>query len=283
MNKPKPRRRIEWPGSSTVLAVGTTAILAAVIMAIRCRSRSTTYAQGERGESRGEGARGHRGDAIQSPLIGHEFRLFGDRFRMLESARETEDESLLAEYFAPPRAKVPEHVQADLEERFEVVSGTLRLRVGGRELILSSGQSAVGPPGVPHEWWNPSDDEEVHFLASIRPALDVETLLETWFGLARDEKTIWWIPKNPLQFAVMAHEVGGWFYFTGVRMPVWKAFFALLAPLAFAGKLLGYRARYPEYSGPEATEPMRIEESVEIAQEGDRQGRCSEESGEHPD
>jgi quercetin dioxygenase-like cupin family protein len=186
-------------------------VLAAVIMAIRRRSRSTTYAQGEPGDGRGEGARGYRGDAIQIPLIGHEFRLFGDKFRMLESARETEDESLLAEYFAPPRAKVPEHVQADLEERFEVVSGTLSLRVGGRELILSPGQSAVGPPGVPHEWWNPNDDEEVHFLASIRPALDVETLLETWFGLARDGKAIWWIPKNPLQFAVMAHEVGGGF------------------------------------------------------------------------
>jgi len=107
MNKPKPRRSIERPGSSAVRAAGTTAVLAAVIMAIRRRSRSTTYAQGEPGEGRGEGAKGYRGDAIQSPLIGHEFRLFGDRFRMLESARETEDESLLAEYFARHARRSP--------------------------------------------------------------------------------------------------------------------------------------------------------------------------------
>ena len=195
-----------------------------------------------------------RGDTIENSLIGHEFRFFGDRFRILRSARETDDESLQGEYFAAPHASVPEHVHPDQEERYEVVSGTLGLRVGGGGLILSPGRSAVGPPGIPHRWWNPSDNEEVQFLSSIRPALNVETLLKTWFGLARDGKTIWGIPKNPLQFAVMAHEVGGWFYFTGVLRPVWRAFFAMLAPLAFVGKLLGYRARYSKYSGRDASE-----------------------------
>ena len=37
----------------------------------------------------------------------------------------------------------------------------------------------------------------------------METVFESWFGLARDGKTIGWFPKNPLQFAVLVHEVAG--------------------------------------------------------------------------
>jgi len=203
-----------------------------------------------------------------SPLIGHEFRLSGDRFRILESAQQTDDGSLRGDYFAPPGAKVPEHVHLGQEESFEVVSGMLGVRVGGRELTLSPGQSAVGPPDVPHMWWNPGD-EEVHFLVGLRPGLHMETVFETWFGLARDGKTVGWLPKNPLQLAVLADEVGGWFYYTGVPKPVWKALFAPVALLALIGRLLGYRARYPEYSGPEA-EPVRLFKlSTEIARPPD--------------
>ena len=204
-----------------------------------------------------------RGGPIENPLVGHEFRYFRDRFRILESSRDTDDGSLRGDYFAPPGAKVPEHIHVGQEESFEVISGTLGVSVGGRELTLSPGQSAVGPPDVPHRWWNPGD-EEVYFLVGLRPALHMETVFETWFGLARDGKTIGWLPKNPLQLVVLVHEVGGWFYYTGVPKPVWKALFAPVAALAFVGRLLGYRARYPEYSGPEAAEKIRIEHSVEI-------------------
>jgi quercetin dioxygenase-like cupin family protein len=192
---------------------------------------------------------GRRDGAVENPLIGHEFRLLGDRFRVLESARNRADESLRLEYFARPGASVPKHVQPELEESFEVVSGRMGVRVGARVLILSTGQNALGPPGVPHAWWNLSDEEEVHMLVEVRPALHVETLLETWVGLARDGKAIRGIPRNPLQLAVLVHEIGSWATFGGLVTPVWKTFFALLTPLALVGKLFGYRARYPEYSG----------------------------------
>jgi hypothetical protein len=73
--------------------------------------------------------------ATKNPLIGHEFRYFGDRFCILESSRDTDDQSLRSEYLAAPKAKVPQHVHRDQEESFEVISGTLGIRVGGRELI----------------------------------------------------------------------------------------------------------------------------------------------------
>lgn len=189
------------------------------------------------------------GEVVENPLVGHEFRFFGHGLRILESARDTDDGSLRFDYSAPPGANVSEHVHRDQEERFEVVSGALGIRVGGRAQILSPGQSAVGPPGVPHAWWNPSKGEGVRFLAGIRPGLQAEIFFETLLGLARDGKSIGLLPWNPLQLAVLAREVGSWLVLT----PVQKALFAPVAALAFVGRLLGYRPSYPEYSGPEAS------------------------------
>lgn len=192
-----------------------------------------------------------RSGMVESPLIGHEFRYFGDRFRVLESSRDTSDGSLRGDYFAAPRAKVPEHVHRDHEESFEVVSGTLRVRVGGRERTLGPGQIAVGPPGVPHAWWNPSVEEEAYFMVGLRPGLDVETVLETMLGLARDGKTTrGMLPRNPLQLAVLMHEAGGWAYFTGVPGPVRKVLFALVTLLALVGRRLGYRTSYSKHGAP---------------------------------
>jgi mannose-6-phosphate isomerase-like protein (cupin superfamily) len=189
------------------------------------------------------------GGMIENPLIGHEFRFFGHRLCVLESTRETGG-VLGVDYSAPPLARVPEHVHHDQEERLEVVSGTLCLRVGGRELTLGPGQSAVGPSKVPHEWRNPSADEEVRFLVGIRPGLPVESMLEKLLGLMRDGKTIGSIPRNPLQLAVLAREVARWAYPTGIPMPVRKALFAPVTLLAFVGRLLGYRAFYPDFRHP---------------------------------
>jgi mannose-6-phosphate isomerase-like protein (cupin superfamily) len=86
-----------------------------------------------------------RGETIENPLT-------GERMTFLETARDTDGELLRMDYVAPPRYKGPtEHVHLLQEERFEVVSGVLGIRVGGRELHPEEGQSAVGPPGVPHK------------------------------------------------------------------------------------------------------------------------------------
>ena len=194
------------------------------------------------------------GNSFVRPLIGHELNFSGHRFHILESARDTDDGTLRFDYSAPPRANISEHVHRDQEESFEVVSGKLGVRVGGQEVLLTPGQSGVGPPGVPHAWWNPSDDEEVRFLVGIRPGLDVETWLETVLGLMRDGKTIGPVPRNPLQLAVLAREVGSWLVLT----PVENVLFVPVVLLAFVGRLLGYRARYPEYGGPDdQTAPIR--------------------------
>jgi mannose-6-phosphate isomerase-like protein (cupin superfamily)/carbon monoxide dehydrogenase subunit G len=250
------RHRAKRPELLAILGIAGVAAFAGAVVARQLRSIS--------GGAPDEPRMVKTQHGVASPLIGHEFSAFGHRFHIIESSRDTDDGSLRFDYSATPRANVSEHTHHYQEESFEVVSGKLGLRVGGQDLILTPGQSATGPPGVPHAWWNPSDEERVRFLAGIRPGLDVETMLETVLGLMREGKTIGPVPRNPLQIAVLAREIGSWLVLT----PVENVLFAPVAALALVGELLGYRARYPKYSGPDGqAAPVgltRIERSVEI-------------------
>ncbi len=136
--------------------------------------------------------------------------------------------------------------------------------MGGQERDYEEGQRAVGPAGIPHAWQNPSSDEELRFVSELRPPLVFETILETYCGLARDGKTTrQGIPKNPLQLAVLVDETRGMFYSSRVAVAVQEAFLALFGVLALVGRLLGYKARYPDHSGPE--EPPQREDRREGA------------------
>lgn len=189
------------------------------------------------------------GELIENPIT-------GERITFLKTTRETNGQLLRFEYVLPPRFTIPEHVHPRQEERHEVLSGTLWGRVGGQEQVITEGQRVIGPAGVPHAWRNPSEDEELHIVSELRPPLRFETLFETAFGLARDGKTTkQGMPKNPLQLAVLVDETRGMFYFTRPPVSVQRAFLALFAVLASVGRLLGYKASYPEYSGLE--EPPR--------------------------
>jgi hypothetical protein len=86
----------------------------------------------------------------------------------------------------------------------------------------------------------------VGFVAGIRPEIEVETVFETLLGLMQQGKTIGPFPRNPLQAAVLAQEIGSWV----MLGPMEKVLLAPVSALAFVGGLPGYRARYPEYGGP---------------------------------
>jgi quercetin dioxygenase-like cupin family protein len=185
------------------------------------------------------------GDTIESPIS-------GARIRFLKTSRDTNGELLRYDEFLKRGGRGPrEHVHHYQEERFEVVSGTARIGVRGQERDYGAGETVVVPAGTPHVWRNPSE-EEVHLIIEFRPALRVETFLETLFGLQKDGKAN---PKSGLpnlfQQAVIAREYEDEVYLTRPPLFVQRALFGLLAPI---GKLLGYKARYPEYSGPE--EPL---------------------------
>src|SRR5215204_5170721 len=167
---------------------------------------------------------------------------FGARVTFLETSEQTNGELLRVEVLLPPGFSMPEHVHPRQEERHEVLSGTLRARVGGQERDYKAGERVVGPPGVPHAWSNPSDSEELRIVSEHRPVSHMEHMLEAGFAIARDfEANKKGAPKHLLRAAVLLDEIKEDFYFTGVSMRVLMAVFVALAPV---GRLLGYGTGY---------------------------------------
>jgi quercetin dioxygenase-like cupin family protein len=175
-----------------------------------------------------------QGDVIENPFT-------GERVILLETSEDTNGDLLRFEYVLPPRFSIPEHVHPRQEVRHEVLSGILRGWVGGREQDFREGELAVGPPGVPHAWRNPSEDEPLRLVSELRPALHMEVLLEVGSEITRDLKTDKkGIPKHLLRMMVLANGAKNDFYFTSAPRPARKAFSALLGALAYVGGRLGY-------------------------------------------
>ena len=182
------------------------------------------------------------GDTIESPLS-------GARIVFLKTARDTNGELLQLDDVMKGGGRVPiEHVHPHMEERFEILSGTARLSMRGQERDVGAGETVVVPAGTPHVWGNPNEDE-VHLILELRPALRMEEWFETFFGLQKDGKVN---PKsglpNALQWAVISREYEDEIYLASPPLLVQRVRFGLLATI---GKVLGYKARYPKYSGAE--------------------------------
>jgi len=168
----------------------------------------------------------------------------GETLVFLKRARDTGGEVLKMELLiAADKPRMLEHVHPRQEERVEVLSGTVRYRLGGKEHNLGAGEAVVLPPGIPHTLWNAGHDE-ARLLFDVRPALKTEAAFETLFGLAREGKTNQQGMPNPLQGALLAREYETFF----PRPPILlqRVALAILAPIA---RLVGYRARYAKYSG----------------------------------
>jgi quercetin dioxygenase-like cupin family protein len=160
-----------------------------------------------------------------------------------KTAEETSGELLQVDWIGEPGWTTgPDHVHPRQEERFEVLSGRLGLRVGGVERVHSAGDVVVAPADAPHAAWN-AGDGEVHVLVDFRPALRTEIAFETLAGLARDGKTNGaGAPRNPLLLALVLREFEDEIYFVWPPLAIQRVIFGVLAKV---GWLLGYRAEYP--------------------------------------
>jgi quercetin dioxygenase-like cupin family protein len=181
-----------------------------------------------------------RGEVLKSPIN-------GQRVVFRQTAEDTGGELLRLDFFVAPGGFLGnEHLHPKQEERIEVLSGTLRCRVGGRKRNVGAGEAITVPRGITHTLWNESP-EEAHAVVEYRPALRMESLFETLFGLGRDGKTDEEGAPRLLQGAVMLAEYEDEYRLARPPLPVQKALLAVLAPI---GRLLGYRAWYARYSGP---------------------------------
>jgi quercetin dioxygenase-like cupin family protein len=176
------------------------------------------------------------GDELLNPVTGL-------RTVFRKTSRETDGELLQVNWLGSPGWTAgPDHVHPYQEERFEVISGRLGLRVDGVERVLREGEGIIAPAGSAHAAWNAGDDT-VHALVDFRPALRTERAFETLAGLARDGKTNRaGAPKNPLRLALVLREFEDEIYFVRPPLAVQRV---ILGALAKVARLLGYRAEYP--------------------------------------
>ncbi len=179
------------------------------------------------------------GQVMENPVSGE------DRIVFTKTAHQTGGEVFGLEVFVRAGAPgTPEMVHPHQDESFKILSGSLDFRIGGQVRRLIAGESLVIPRGTPHNWWNESD-EEAHAFVEIRPALRSEELFANLYGLCSEKGSL----PNPLQLAVLIdeHKDEGT-YLTKPPLLVQKVMFGALAPV---GRLLGYKAHYPKYSGLE--------------------------------
>jgi len=109
----------------------------------------------------------------------------GDRLVVLEEALAAAGEAFRFEILTSVVADPPEdHVHRAQSERIEVLAGTLRARIGGREHVLRAGEVITIPPGTPHAVWN-ADPGQTRSRGEFRPALDMQERLEAQFRGAR--------------------------------------------------------------------------------------------------
>lgn len=174
----------------------------------------------------------------------------GGRIVFRKTARDTKGKLLQYDRFMQGGERLPyEHVHPYQQERFEVLSGTARIRVRGKERDLAAGETLSVPAGAPHLWGNPGE-EEAHLIIEFRPALRMEAFLEVLDHAQKCGKL------NVLQKAVIADEYEDAYHRAWPPLFAQRLVFRLLAPV---GKLLGYRASYPEDGG--STEPPGKSES----------------------
>lgn len=176
----------------------------------------------------------YAGKTIESP---------DTRLVFKETAADTDGKLLRFEQFVQPHhAPVPAHVHGRQDERFLVLSGTMGVKDGEQERVLGVGEEILVASGTPHTFWN-AGEGVLHHAVELRPALKSEVFFETVFGLQRDGVLAPGKLKTPLVMAPVVVEYENWV----AGPPVWLQRL-LFPPLAFLGRLFGYRSSYPRYS-----------------------------------
>jgi len=99
-----------------------------------------------------------------------------DRVIVLKSAEDTAGEFFRCEYVALEVSKPPrDHIHTHQEERVEVVEGTVRCRVAGKEHVLERGMVMVIPAGTPHAVWS-EDPRGSRSIGEYWPAMNAQAM-----------------------------------------------------------------------------------------------------------
>ena len=117
------------------------------------------------------------GQTLENPVT-------GERFTFTDTAATTDGELLAFDFALRPGGAVPiPHVHPIQTERFEVVAGRMRFRVGLRTLVAEPGDVVEVQPGVIHSFANAGEDE-ARVRVEVRPALAMEEMLAEVVAMA---------------------------------------------------------------------------------------------------
>ena len=138
------------------------------------------------------------GQTLENPVT-------GERFTFTHTSASTGGELLAFELGLVPGGAVPiPHVHPIQTERFEVVEGRIRFRIGLRTRVAGPGEVVEVAPGVLHAFANAGDDE-VRMRVEVRPALAMEQMLADVVAMAEAGRmTRRGLPRNVLDLAVLA-------------------------------------------------------------------------------
>src|SRR3954454_8328874 len=140
------------------------------------------------------------GQTLENPVT-------GERFRFTHTAASSGGELLAFELRLRPGGAVPmPHVHPIQTERFEVVAGRMRFRVGFRTVVAEPGDVVEVAPGVMHSFAN-AGEEEARLRVEVRPALAMEEMFAEVVALANAGRmTKQGLPRSPRELARLARK-----------------------------------------------------------------------------
>ena len=188
------------------------------------------------------------GKTITNPMTGSQWTL-------VAGGRETGERGFRLDVRCKVRQKpdILEHFHLGWTETFEILDGTARYKLGGKEMTALAGETLTFAPGVAHiHPWAGGDTDMIYRqssdfgAASPNAADDVLGSFYTLFGMAREGKLdARGLPRNPLQAAATLRTLvrhKGY----DASAPIW-AQNVLAATLGSLAVALGYRAVYARY------------------------------------
>jgi quercetin dioxygenase-like cupin family protein len=165
----------------------------------------------------------------------------GEQFVFDDTWNEPDGRVRQMEYVLQPNSKVGDHRHPATSQSFEVLAGTLHVRVnGGEVLVLNSGDTATtGVDGV-HTQWNEGPDATT-VIESYDPPLDIEP----FFTIMADAMA----SRNLLKMAVFFSDFRS---ISTLESRPLRLIVTVLAPL---GRLVGLRRWYASLDPGSARRP----------------------------
>lgn len=112
-----------------------------------------------------------------------------DTATFIKTSEETNGEYSLIEIELYKSDGPPLHYHNAFSEKFEVTEGVLYLQVGKEKKILNTGDVVLVPKGVPHKFYNITNDK-VKFTITFAPGhLGMENFIKILYSLANDGLT----------------------------------------------------------------------------------------------